>query len=73
VIKLHGYFVDNGEVPGPETVFVAIQEGTQWTSYSPVGQHSNTDPAYVVECSPITKEEYMKHGAGFYTPPEYLV
>jgi hypothetical protein len=75
--KVVGYFIDRldeGEEVNSATVFVAIDEGRfdNLTYYCPIGQHSEGAREYLEDCTPITKEEYLKVSGHLYTPKDYL-
>jgi hypothetical protein len=74
-VRVEGFFLDKDadpSTPAAADVYVALQEGMEWQAYSPVGQHSKVEAAYVLECKRITKEQYVRYSAGLWTPDEYL-
>lgn len=75
--KVLGYFIDRleeGEEVSSYNVFVAIDEGYRGklTYYCPIGQHSEGVREYIDDCTPITKEEYLRVSGHLYTPKDYL-
>ena len=71
-MKILGYFVDAGEAPTANTVFVAIKSEGEYMAYCPIGQHSKLDKGYLQNCEKIRKDQYMIYSNGLYTPREYL-
>lgn len=76
-VEVIGFFIHEDHVDNMNgsTVFVAIESGLRNNRieyYSPIGQHSEGDRDYLNECHAITKEMYLEHNSGAYTPQEYL-
>lgn len=74
MINVLGYFVHKDDTElNPLTVMVIIEsEGGDLMCYCPAEQHCKIDRGYFNECVPISKADYLKASAGFYTPKEYL-
>jgi hypothetical protein len=69
-----GYYLDrDGDITNPAHIFVAIQTPEEYSSYSPIGQHSQLkDIGYLNECTEITRDKYLEVSSHLYTPREYL-
>lgn len=72
------YHVDKGGKLEPKNIFVVDHSSLydcnkgRIMTYCPIGQHSEADINYVLECRRIRKSTYLKHSKGLYTPEEYL-
>ena len=74
---MHKYYVDADVSKQDATardVFVYIgEERGQHHIYTPIGQHCTADLGYIKACTPISRADYMRLSAGFYTPADYLM
>lgn len=76
MIKVLGYFThkEDKEI-NSYTAMVFIDSGLRGNKvecYCPQEGHSEVDRAYINECTPISKAEYLEASKLFYTPAEYL-